>query len=117
MRFGLRSRRPRFLTAATRLKVASPTGASVGNREREGVERGADASGGSDQPEGNQLPLTAPRNIVARPLASAIVEERALWRVKCSVVTNVTAAGRGSVSACSASVSRCAIASPHFWGW
>src|SRR5215831_17861230 len=40
---------------------------------------------------------TEPRNIVARPVDSAIVAARAPWRVKCSVVTNVTAAGRGSV--------------------
>src|SRR5215469_15078436 len=39
---------------------------------------------------------TEPRNIVARPVDSAIVAARAPCRVKCSVVTNVTAAGRGS---------------------
>src|SRR5215475_1636863 len=39
---------------------------------------------------------TEPRNIVARPVDSAIVAARAPWRVKCSVVTNVTAAGCGS---------------------
>jgi len=37
--------------------------------------------------------------MLARPVDSAIVDERAPWRVKCSVVTKVTAAGRGSVSA------------------
>src|SRR5215469_4409462 len=41
---------------------------------------------------------TEPRNIVARPVDSAIVAARAPCRVKCSVVTNVTAAGRGSAS-------------------
>ncbi len=39
---------------------------------------------------------TEPRNIVARPVDSAIVAARAPWRVKCSVVMNVTAADRGS---------------------
>src|SRR5215813_4540653 len=39
---------------------------------------------------------TEPRNIVARPVDSAVVAARAPWRVKCSVVTNVTAAGCGS---------------------
>jgi hypothetical protein len=32
----------------------------------------------------------------ARPFDSAIVAERAPWSTKCSVVTNVTAAERGS---------------------
>src|SRR5262249_27992128 len=40
---------------------------------------------------------TAPMNIVARLVDSAMVAARAPCRVKCSVVTNVTAAGRGSV--------------------
>src|SRR5207342_3537918 len=35
--------------------------------------------------------------------------------VKCSVVTNVTAAGRGSVSACPAPALRSAMASPLPW--
>src|SRR6516165_10160969 len=39
---------------------------------------------------------TEPRNIVARPVDSAIVAARAPCRVKCSVVMNVTAAERGS---------------------
>jgi hypothetical protein len=34
----------------------------------------------------------------ARPVDSAIVAARAPWSVKCSVVTNETAAGRGSAS-------------------
>jgi hypothetical protein len=32
----------------------------------------------------------------ARPVDSAIVDDRAPWSAKCSVVTNVTAGGRGS---------------------
>src|SRR5215469_14005124 len=47
---------------------------------------------------------TEPRNIVARPVDSAIVAARAPCRVKCSVVTNVTAAVRGSVSGTSGPV-------------
>src|SRR6516162_6358191 len=39
---------------------------------------------------------TEPGNIVARPVDAAIVAARAPCRVKCSVVMNVTAAGRGS---------------------
>jgi hypothetical protein len=35
----------------------------------------------------------------ARPVDSAIVAARAPWSTKCSVVTNVTAGARGSVSA------------------
>jgi hypothetical protein len=35
----------------------------------------------------------------ARPVDSAIVDERAPCSVKCSVVTNVTVAERGSLSA------------------
>src|SRR3954467_2248243 len=34
--------------------------------------------------------------MVARPVDSAIVAARAPWRVKCSVVRKLTAAGRGS---------------------
>jgi hypothetical protein len=34
----------------------------------------------------------------ARPFDSAIVAARAPWSTKCSVVTNVTAAERGSAS-------------------
>ena len=34
--------------------------------------------------------------MVARPVDSAIVDDRAPWGVKCSVVAKVTAAGRGS---------------------
>src|SRR5215472_4454543 len=45
---------------------------------------------------------TAPTNIVARLVDSAIVAARAPWRVKCSVVTNVTAAGLGSAPSVSA---------------
>ena len=37
--------------------------------------------------------------MVARPVDSAIVAARAPWSTKCSVVTNVTAAARGSVLA------------------
>src|SRR5215471_3167833 len=47
---------------------------------------------------------TEPRNIVARPVDSAIVAARAPCRVKCSVVTNVTAADRGSASPAAALV-------------
>src|SRR5215471_3309322 len=47
---------------------------------------------------------TEPRNIVALPVDSAIVAARAPCRVKCSVVTNVTAAGRGSAPPTAASV-------------
>jgi hypothetical protein len=35
----------------------------------------------------------------ARPVDSAVVDDRAPWSTKCSVVTNVTAGGRGSGSA------------------
>src|SRR6266508_3762433 len=34
--------------------------------------------------------------MLARPVDSAIVDARAPWSVKCSVVANATAAGRGS---------------------
>src|SRR5438094_631115 len=37
------------------------------------------------------------RNIVARAVDSAIVAARAPWSARCSVVTNVTAEGRGSL--------------------
>ena len=59
---------------------------------------------------------TVPRNIVARPVDSAMVAARAPWRVKCSVVTKVTAAGRGSVSVCPVPASRFAMASPPSQG-
>ena len=42
------------------------------------------------------LDAAAPRNIVARPVDSAIVAARAPCSVKCSVVRKLTAAGRGS---------------------
>src|SRR6266487_462686 len=84
---------------STRSKVTRPTKASVGSRMSH-----ADIGGGGDQPEPTRPPETAPRNMVARPVASAIVDYRAPCRVKCSVVTNVTAAGRGSMSAASADV-------------
>src|SRR5205807_7749982 len=48
-------------------------------------------------PRATKPPETDARNIVARPVDSAIVDARAPWRVKCSVVANVTAAGRGSL--------------------
>ena len=47
---------------------------------------------------------TEPRNIVARPVDSAIVAARAPCNVKCSVVMNVTAAGCGSASPAAALV-------------
>ena len=47
-------------------------------------------------PKATSPPETDVRNIVARPTDSAIVDERAPWSVKCSVVTNETAAERGS---------------------
>jgi hypothetical protein len=50
-------------------------------------------------PRATSPPVTEPRNMLARPVDSEIVDERAPCSVKCSVVTNVTAAGRGSVSA------------------
>jgi hypothetical protein len=43
-------------------------------------------------------PETDARNMFARPVDSAIVAARALWSTKCSVLTNVTAADRGSAS-------------------
>src|SRR5438270_7675511 len=48
-------------------------------------------------PRATKPPETDARNIVARPVDSAMVDARAPWRVKCSVVANVTAAGRGSL--------------------
>src|SRR5215813_10889433 len=55
-------------------------------------------------PPGSLPSDTEPRNIVARPVDSAVVAARAPWRVKCSVVTNVTAAGCGSAPPASALV-------------
>ena len=48
------------------------------------------------RPRATRPPETEARNIVARPVDSAIVDARAPGAPKCSVVTNVTAAGRGS---------------------
>jgi hypothetical protein len=45
---------------------------------------------------------TEPMNIVARLVDSAIVAARAPCKVKCSVVTNATAAGRGSAPSAAA---------------
>jgi hypothetical protein len=46
-----------------------------------------------------RAPETETGNVFARPVDSATVAARAPWSTKCSVVTNVTAAGRGSVPA------------------
>jgi hypothetical protein len=50
------------------------------------------------RPRATRPPETAARNMFARPVDSAIVEARAPWSTKCSVVTNVPAAERGSPS-------------------
>jgi hypothetical protein len=44
-------------------------------------------------PRAIRPPDTAPRKTLARPVDSEIVDERAPCSAKCSVVTNVTAAG------------------------
>jgi hypothetical protein len=44
-------------------------------------------------------PGSAPAALRARPVDSEIVAARAPWSTKCSVVTNVTAGGRGSMLA------------------
>ena len=49
-------------------------------------------------PRATSLPVTAPRNMLAWPVDSAMVEERAPSRVKCSVLTMATDAGRGLAS-------------------
>jgi hypothetical protein len=64
--------------------------------QAEGVERGADAGGCGDQPEGDEPADTAPMKIVARLVDSVIAAVRAPCRVKCSVVTNATAVGCGA---------------------
>lgn len=61
--------------------------------QAEGIERRADAGRGGDQPASDQ-----PRGYRAeedRCPAYPSADRRAPWRVKCSVVTNVTAAGGG----------------------
>jgi hypothetical protein len=50
-------------------------------------------------PRAIRPPDTDPRKTLARPVDSEIVDERAPCSVKCSVVTNVTAAGSGPLSA------------------
>jgi len=59
-----------------------------------------DAEQVADQLEGDQAPLTVPRNTLG-PAGGLADRGRAVtWRVKCSVVTKLTAAGvRVGVSA------------------
>src|SRR5215216_323207 len=51
------------------------------------------------KPKATRPPETETRNMDARPIDSAMVAARAPWSTKCSVVTKVTAEGRGSWSA------------------
>jgi hypothetical protein len=56
------------------------------------------AARGRDQAEGDEAAGDRARNMFARPVDSAIVEARAPWSAKCSVVTNDIAAERWSSS-------------------
>src|SRR6516165_10878202 len=60
---------------------------------------------------------TEPRNIVARPADSAIAAARAPCKVKCSVVMNVTAAGRGSAPPTAALVLVWLLIARHLSQW
>ena len=64
--------------------------------QAEGIERGADAGGCGDQPEGDKPGGYRADEIVAWLVDSVIAAVRAPCRVKCSVVTNATAVGCGA---------------------
>src|SRR5215212_6085427 len=82
---------------SVRSKVTSPTKARVGSRTRPNPKKAAPKLlAVATRPRATRPPETAARNMFARPFDSAIVAERAPWSTKCSVVTNVTAAERGS---------------------
>jgi hypothetical protein len=50
------------------------------------------------RPRATSPPDTDARKMLARPVASETVCERAPWSVKCSVVTNETVAAVGSLA-------------------
>ena len=84
---------------SARPKVTSPTKARVGRRTRPNPKKAAPKLlAVATRPRATRPPDTAARNMFARPVDSAIVAARAPWSTKCSVVTNVTAAERGSPS-------------------
>src|SRR5215469_5533133 len=82
---------------STRSNVTKPTNASVDSTTTPNAKNVAPIRvAAAINPSATSPADTEPRNIVARPVDSAIVAARAPCRVKCSVVTNVTAADRGS---------------------
>src|SRR5215212_11021075 len=83
---------------SVRSKVTSPTKARVGSRTRPNPKKAAPKLlAVATKPRAMRPPETAARNMFARPVDSAIVAARAPWSTKCSVVTKVTAGGRGSL--------------------
>src|SRR5215831_3353703 len=92
----------------TRWNVASPTKASVGRRMGPNMEKATPVLAAvATSPRAIRPPDTAPRNTLARPIDSEIVALRAPCSVKRSVVTNVTAPGRRSLSARSGLLPQC----------
>src|SRR3954449_1609610 len=84
---------------SVRSKVTNPTKARVGRRTRPNPKKAAPKLlAVATRPRATRPPETAARNMFARPVDSAIVAARAPWSTKCPVVTNVTAAERGSAS-------------------
>jgi hypothetical protein len=84
---------------SVRSKVTSPTKARVGRRTRPNPKKTAPRLlAVATRPRATRPPETAARNMFARPVDSAIVEARAPWSAKCSVVTNDIAAERWSSS-------------------
>ena len=92
----------------TRWNVAGPTKASVGRRMSPNMEKATPVFAAvATSPRAIRPPDTAPRNTLARPTDSEIVALRAPCSVKCSVVTNVTAPARRSLSARSGLLPQC----------
>src|SRR2546430_10919396 len=79
-----------------RSNVTSPTNASVGRSTSPKAKNPPPAPVAvATSPQATRPPETDARNMLARPVDSEIVCERAPCSVKCSVVTNETAGARG----------------------
>src|SRR5262249_26017103 len=83
-----------------RSNVTSPTNASVGNSTSPNAKNAPPTLVAvATSPKAINPPATDAKNMLARPVDSAIVAERAPCNVKCSVVMNETAEALGSLAA------------------
>src|ERR671919_1302682 len=82
-----------------RSNVTNPTKATVGNSTSPKAKNAPPTPVAvATSPQATSPPETDAKNVLARPVDSAIVAERAPCRVKCSVVINEIAAALGSLA-------------------